>query len=84
MHLRVEVEPEKVPRISGVFPVGRYGDCADTLLTTPDRRGYVLTTSKSPTDDPPSDGPRHAVYARDSSGHSVGQKVTLSESGRTS
>ena len=83
LNLRVDVGLDKVPRISGTFPVGRYGDRADTLVKTPDQRGYVVTTSESSTDAPPSDGTRHTIYARDSSGHFVGRKVTSSGPGPT-
>ncbi|CAA9348400.1 MAG: hypothetical protein AVDCRST_MAG93-6999 [uncultured Chloroflexia bacterium] len=83
LNLRVGVGLDKVPRISGTFPLGRYGDRAETLVKTPDQRGYIVTTSESPTDAPPSDGPRHTIYAKDSSGHFVGQKITLSGPGPT-
>ena len=76
--LRVEVGLEKIPRISGIFPVGRFGDEELTLVTTPDQSGHIITTSKSPHDEPPFDGPRHAVYSKDSDGRWIGRELTSS------
>jgi len=79
LNLRVAVGLDKVPHISGVFPI-RDGDLTGWNVRTPEGRGYVITTAEGSSDG----SGRHAVYIKDSDGHYVGKEVTSSGPGPTS